>query len=243
MRSTPNCSNLLEQRFAAIEKIRVAKRQAGEDSGLADAAGARGDHSAPSRWSAPRASAAGPHGASLAIHHVGGDRRAGPHDGAHQPGHHWPTRSSFPACWSSFRASASNVAEEAAVVAAIAGTSSDIAILPREGSWMESFEGGGFGEARVIGCLPLLSPRDRAPDLLIFGHARVERTGERSHDRGVARKPRPIASTLGTPVVAASAATVRRCVLQATSSRAPPFSPACPSASPGTIQARSNPGS
>ena len=48
---------------------------------------------------------------------------------------------------------------------------------------MESFEGGGFGEARVIGCLPLLSPRDRAPDLLIFGHARVERTGE---DRTIA---------------------------------------------------------
>jgi hypothetical protein len=76
-----------------------------------------------------------------------------------------------------------SVIGEQALAGAIAERSSDVAVVPRDGSWIESFAAGAFGRARLIGCLPLISVRDMPPDLLIFGHADVEPTGA---DRTVA---------------------------------------------------------
>jgi chorismate mutase len=72
------------------------------------------------------------------------------------------------------------VGEDIATAAAVAGSRSDIAVFPCVGSWMEALAGGAMGGAKVIGCLPLIGSRDRPPDLLIFGHAPVDATGEDS---------------------------------------------------------------
>jgi chorismate mutase len=174
--------NLLERRFEAIEKIRVAKRQAGEDA------------RSPMR----------PGREAIILRRLDGLRRghlpqalmvrlwrsimsAATTVQARTTVHVSPAVMADPRLLScaleQFPGLRLNVADEAAVAATIARTRSDVAILARDGSWMEAFDGGSFGAAKVIGCLPLLSPRDTAPDLLIFGHADVEATGE---DRTVA---------------------------------------------------------
>jgi chorismate mutase len=72
------------------------------------------------------------------------------------------------------------VGDDRATASAVAGNPSDIAIFPCAGSWMEAFDGGVMGEAKVMGCLPLVRSRVEPPDLVIFGHARVDATGEDS---------------------------------------------------------------
>ncbi|MDP9138762.1 MAG: chorismate mutase [Pseudomonadota bacterium] len=174
--------SLLEQRFAAIEKIRLAKEQAGEDQG------------SPMR----------PGREAIVLRRLDGLRRghlpqalmvrlwrsimsAATTAQARTMVHISPAVMSDPRLVScvaeQFPGLSLHVADEAAIAAAVAGTRCDIAVVPRDGSWMERFVDGAYGEAKVIGCLPLLSPRDTAPDLLVFGHARAEKTGE---DRTIA---------------------------------------------------------
>ncbi len=168
---------LLERRFEAIDRIRAAKANAGEDGGSPMRPGReavilrrldrlRGDHLPQALmvrvWRSIMAAATTAQANTTM--HVSPVVMA-------DPGLIARVLDQFPGL-------SLNVAEEAAVAAALAGTSTDIAVLPRSGGWIEAVDRGSFGDAKVIGCLPLLGPRNRAPDLLIFGHARQETTGD-----------------------------------------------------------------
>ena len=151
---------LLERRFEAIDRIRAAKAKAGEDGGspmrpgreaviLRRLESLRGGHLPQALmvriWRSIMAAATTAQANTTM--HVSPAVMA-------DPGLIARVLDQFPGL-------SLNVAEEAAVVAALAGTSSDIASC-RAGTLDRSFDGGSFGEAKVIGCLPLLGPQGQS---------------------------------------------------------------------------------
>jgi chorismate mutase len=67
-------------------------------------------------------------------------------------------------------------AGERATLAALATNPGDIAVIDLASAWLDPFLAGAAGEARIIGCLPILA-NGGAPEALVFGHAAVEPTG------------------------------------------------------------------
>lgn len=67
-------------------------------------------------------------------------------------------------------------ATTAEALRAIGETPSDVAVVETQSGWAGDFENNASGDARVIAALPLLKGRG-IPELLVFGHAPTEETG------------------------------------------------------------------
>jgi chorismate mutase len=66
---------------------------------------------------------------------------------------------------------------EASVLEAIATNPGDVAVVAFDSPWLSAYLAGRAGRATVIGCLPWMAPSGTIPDALIFGHAVPEPTG------------------------------------------------------------------
>ncbi len=67
-------------------------------------------------------------------------------------------------------------AGEASVLEAVAANPADVAVVALESPWLAAFMAGRAGKAQVIGCLPWMSAPG-LPQAFIFGHAAPEPTG------------------------------------------------------------------
>jgi chorismate mutase len=66
---------------------------------------------------------------------------------------------------------------EASVLDAIAANPGDIAVVALDSPWLDAFMTGRAGKAQVTGCLPWMAPPASIPQAFIFGHAAPEATG------------------------------------------------------------------
>jgi chorismate mutase len=66
---------------------------------------------------------------------------------------------------------------EASVLEAAAANPCDVAVVALDSPWLDAFLTGRAGRAHAIGCLPWMAPSGSLPEALVFGHAIPEPTG------------------------------------------------------------------
>jgi chorismate mutase len=66
---------------------------------------------------------------------------------------------------------------EASVLDAIAANPGDVAVVAVDSPWLSAFLAGRAGRAQVIGCLPWMTAGPAIPQALVFGHGLPEATG------------------------------------------------------------------